>query len=184
MADTTPLRLETERLVLRRPEPADATRLAEVANDRRIARNMTSTFPNPYGPSDAHEFIASCGTDFAIITRERVGSLSAGLVGMAGYSPASEDHDDSHMFGYWLTPDAWGQGIATEAAGAVLDHLLAAEPVRRIEARVYAWNPPSASVLEKLGSRSRGAPATAFGASTRSPTSSSTDFCPANAELP
>lgn len=151
MADTTPLRLETERLVLRRPESADTARLAEVADDRRIARNMTSAFPNPYGLSDAEEFIASRGTDFAIITREPVGSLSAGLVGMVGYSPASGGHDDSHIFGYWLTPDAWGQGIATEAAGAVLDHLLAVEPVRRVEARVYAWNPPSAKVLEKLG---------------------------------
>ncbi|WP_322618641.1 GNAT family N-acetyltransferase [Deinococcus terrestris] len=53
--------------------------------------------------------------------------------------------------GYGLNPDAWGQGYATEAVGALMTALLARPEVRRVTARTARTNPASARVLEKLG---------------------------------
>ncbi|MDZ4363639.1 GNAT family N-acetyltransferase, partial [Brevundimonas sp.] len=48
--------VETRRLMLRSPEPQDATRLADLANDRDVAR-MTLRMPHPYGLPDAESFV-------------------------------------------------------------------------------------------------------------------------------
>ena len=99
-------RVETGGLLLRPLSIDDAPRLAALADNKRIARNLTHAFPNPY---------------------------------------------DVFGFGYWLAVEAWGNGYATEAAGAFLDHIVATVHPRRFEALVYGWNPTSAGVLEKLG---------------------------------
>ena len=54
-------------------------------------------------------------------------------------------------FGYWLGEPFWGQGIATAAGRALLDHLKADARFVRLEAPVFEWNPSSMRVLEKLG---------------------------------
>ena len=53
--------------------------------------------------------------------------------------------------GYWLAVAAWGNGHASQAAGALLDHLEREHGARRFEAYVYGWNQASGRVLEKLG---------------------------------
>src|SRR5437868_6084696 len=50
--------LETERLVLRAPRLGDATWVAALANDKRIAEN-TRRIPHPYTRADAEDFITS-----------------------------------------------------------------------------------------------------------------------------
>lgn len=47
------VRLETRRCSIRPFVPEDRERLAEVANDRRISRNLTDAFPYPYALADA-----------------------------------------------------------------------------------------------------------------------------------
>jgi RimJ/RimL family protein N-acetyltransferase len=148
---TSPTRLTTERLVLRPLEAGDAERLSTLANDKRIARNLTNAFPHPYSQDDAVAFIGSGGSDLAITSKDTVGELPAGLIGCMGSTSGNGENDDVHQFGYWLTHEAWGNGFATEAARAYLDHLIATQNPRRIEALVYAWNPASCHVLEKLG---------------------------------
>lgn len=52
--------------------------------------------------------------------------------------------------GYVFAPEAWGQGYATEAVGAVVAHLLGAG-VRELRATVTVGNDASCRVLERLG---------------------------------
>lgn len=142
--------IETERLQLRPLHVDDAERMATIANDKRIARNLTHVFPNPYTPADAESFLSSPG-GLGIECREPVGSLQPGLIGVIGADAGSGENSDVFSFGYWLAADAWGHGYATEAAQAFLDDLAATRRPRRFEALVYGWNPASARVLEKLG---------------------------------
>jgi RimJ/RimL family protein N-acetyltransferase len=127
-----------------------------IANDRRIARNLTSAFPSPYTVEDARSFLASGDGAMAIDSTEAVGDLEPGLIGVIGGHRRGGEDDDVFTFGYWLAVEAWGRGFATEAGRAFLDHLIAAESPRRIEAGVFGWNPASANVLEKLGFKLEG----------------------------
>lgn len=143
------MRLETERCVLRPYAADDRDRLAEIANDRRISRNLTDQFPFPYTTAHADDWISLTGQPptqhFAI-------EFDGALVGGIGVEPMSGEKRHVAAVGYWLTPSHWGRGIATEALTKMIPYVLEAFPhVRRIRASVYGWNPASARVLEKCG---------------------------------
>jgi RimJ/RimL family protein N-acetyltransferase len=54
--------------------------------------------------------------------------------------------------GYILHPSAWGKGYATEAVGAIIQHLFEARPeLDTIEAKVDEKNAESIRVLQKCG---------------------------------
>ncbi|UIO99704.1 GNAT family N-acetyltransferase [Halobaculum sp. CBA1158] len=53
--------------------------------------------------------------------------------------------------GYWLAPDAKGNGYATAAAGLLCDHAFDERGHHRLTARVYEGNDASTAVLERLG---------------------------------
>lgn len=141
------IELRTRRLTLRRLQPADAGRLAEIADDVRIARNLMHLFPHPYTIDDAVGFIGSKPNAFAI----EVASKDTGLIGVIGGDDKTEIYEGVHSFGYWLGVDYWGHGYATEAGRAYLDHISQTGRRRRIEASVFGWNPASGAVLTKLG---------------------------------
>ncbi len=54
-------------------------------------------------------------------------------------------------FGFILHPDAWGLGLATEAAAAFLDYAFATYPLDVVTADVDPRNSASLGVLGKLG---------------------------------
>ncbi len=53
--------------------------------------------------------------------------------------------------GYWIGETYWGNGIATAAVKAMIAYVLLSNEFTRLEARVFAWNPASMRVLEKVG---------------------------------
>ncbi|WP_394203864.1 GNAT family N-acetyltransferase [Shewanella waksmanii] len=57
------------------------------------------------------------------------------------------------VIGYELIPQAWGQGLATEALQAVIDYLFTEyqQPINRLEAFVMQGNIGSEKLLTKLG---------------------------------
>ncbi|HWN60461.1 MAG TPA: GNAT family N-acetyltransferase [Streptosporangiaceae bacterium] len=71
-----------------------------------------------------------------------------GLTGTAGLRPL--DHLGLEIF-YSLTPGSWGQGYATEAARAVLDHALGSLGLPEVLAEVDEGNTASIAVIERLG---------------------------------
>ena len=73
---------------------------------------------------------------------------SAGLIGTAGLRPL--DHLGLEIF-YSLAPGSWGQGYATEAARAVLDHALGSLGLPEVLAEVDEGNTASIAVIERLG---------------------------------
>ena len=138
--------LETERLVLRAPQLEDAKTIAALANDRQIAEN-TARIPHPYKLADAKQWI-------------RVGAPRAGeatflvtlkdgtIIGACGVDLGDEPTPE---LGYWLGRAFWGQGFATEAVRALIDHAFAELDHDALLAGARVTNPASRRILEKCG---------------------------------
>jgi RimJ/RimL family protein N-acetyltransferase len=144
LESSTPV-LETERLVLRAPRLEDAKAIAHLANDRRIAEN-TTRIPHPYHVADATSFIAAVnqgdGELAWLITLDDEPIGACGLAQLDGPAPD---------LGYWLGAPYWGNGYATEAARAAIDHAFTELGYEAVQAGARVTNPASRRVLEKCG---------------------------------
>jgi RimJ/RimL family protein N-acetyltransferase len=157
-------RLETPRLWLRWPRICDAPAIHKFCSQWEVAR-YTARIPHPYpqGSSDRFVYAAreanASGRDLTLAMtpikgkRDAVGSISLESRGK-----------DRLALGYVLAPEAWGKGLATEAAEAMIDAGFGLTPAVEILASVRVENTPSHGVLEKcgfalLGTGPQGAPA-------------------------
>ncbi len=136
--------LKTARLKLRAPRHGDVPAIVALAGDRRVAEN-TARIPHPYSAADAEAIVAAINqkggeTVFAI-------ELDGALVGMCGLEP----RPDGAELGYWLGVPFWGQGLATEAARAVIDYGFATFGHEVLSSGARVSNPASRRVLEKCG---------------------------------
>ena len=135
--------------VLRPWRMADKPALVRHANNRRVWRNMTHSFPHPYTEDDADlwlEIAANPGNSIQLaidIEGEAVGGMGA-IAGEGIFAATAQ-------FGYWLGEAYWGRGIATAAARALADRIGREGLFARLEAEVFEWNPGSMRVLEKAG---------------------------------
>lgn len=73
------------------------------------------------------------------------------MIGFCGLRPIGESADVEILYG--IAPRLWGQGLATEAARAVLDFGFRAAGLSRIYAGADPPNRASFRVIEKLGMR-------------------------------
>lgn len=137
--------LRTGRLTLRPARLADAAEIAVLANDRHIAE-MTSRIPHPYALEDAEAFLSSLDGErvYAVRTAGR-----GVLLGCAGLKPL--DRPGALELGYWLGRPYWGQGFATEAAQALIDHAFATLGTAVVEVRCRVVNGASRRVIGKCG---------------------------------
>jgi ribosomal-protein-alanine N-acetyltransferase len=144
-----PYRLETARLILRRPRPADAEAiLARYAADPVVTRFLS--WPTHRSLDDTRAFLAGSDAEWArwpagpYLVEARAGGRLLGGTGLSFETPHRA------MTGYVFASDAWGQGYATETLGAVA--ALAREVgVRRLYALCHPDHRPSWRVLEKCG---------------------------------
>ena len=72
-----------------------------------------------------------------------------GLIGFCGFRPAEWRDAPELLFG--LSRRTWGQGYATEAASAALDHLSGTLDLAEVVAATDVGNTASVRVLERLG---------------------------------
>ncbi len=136
--------------ILRPWEESDAESLAKYADDPRVPFNLTDAFPNPYGISDAYDFIRRCQEkDPEEFHRAIV--MNGEAAGCVSIIPQKDVYRRSAEIGYWLAVPFWGQGIMTIAAGQICREAFARYDLARIYAKVYTRNPASRRVLEKNG---------------------------------
>jgi RimJ/RimL family protein N-acetyltransferase len=142
----------TKRLTLRPGWPEDAPAVARAVGHEEVVR-MLAKVPWPYRVRDAEAFLSrrrpASEACFLILSHE---GEHPRLVGGIGLAPDEEGHE----LGYWLTPDAWGRGYATEAGRAVLSIARHALGLKRLHSGHFVDNPASGRVLEKLGFRATG----------------------------
>jgi RimJ/RimL family protein N-acetyltransferase len=134
----------SERLFLRPAFPEDWLAIhAAIGADNGVLRNLARA-PWPYGEAEARAF-ADLAQD-PRLPQFIVTLPGRGVIGSAGLG----EHDSEPELGYWIARPHWGQGYATEAAGAVL-RIARTLGHTRLTAGHFADNPASGRVLRKLG---------------------------------
>ena len=141
-------RIPAGRFDLRPLLPSDAGHVAQYANDQRIAL-MTTSIPFPLSFEAAEEFVTrSTAKDRDEDVWAIDASLQGGTALVGVISLKYLDRDQSEV-GYWVAPEFWNQGYASEALAA----LAHANPHgnRSMVACVCQDNPGSAKVLASNG---------------------------------
>jgi RimJ/RimL family protein N-acetyltransferase len=144
-----PERLETDRLVLRRPALTDAEAiLTRYASDPIVTRYLS--FVRHRSIDDTRAFLEWSEAEWSrwpagpylVESRE-----SGELLGSTGFGFETASRAST---GYVFAQDAWGRGLATEALRAVVG---AAEALQlpRLYALCHVEHPASAHVLDKCG---------------------------------
>lgn len=145
----------TKRLTLRPGWPEDAAALAQAVAFEQVAFKL-SRLPWPYTHDDAVTWLTMDRTpDNVVCLIFAHEQATPRLIGNIGVHPA-DDGSGGHEIGYWLTPDAWGRGYATEAGQAMLGIARYAMGLKRLVSGHFVDNPASANVLRKLGFRPTG----------------------------
>jgi RimJ/RimL family protein N-acetyltransferase len=138
--------LVTRRLHLRCPVEADASAIIAIAGDWDVARRL-GRVPHPYTEANFRFFIervVQSEPTWAIVVKQ-----SAELVGVIGLAPHGESR--SAELGYYVARPYWGQGLATEAAQAIVHVAFEVNGYAKLTSGYHADNPASGRVLAKLG---------------------------------
>lgn len=142
--------IATERLVLRAIDASDRSRLVELANNWRVAKNL-STMPFPYTSAAADEWVAKQPELWASGKTVNL-AITIGDALIGGIGIGVRDHDDWEL-GYWLGEPYWNRGYASEAAVGLRDYAFDVLQLSNIVASHYADNHASGRILAKLGFR-------------------------------
>jgi RimJ/RimL family protein N-acetyltransferase len=157
-------RLETQRLWLRWPRMCDAASIHKFCSQWEVAR-YTARIPHPYPPGSAERFIYAAreanasGRDLTLVMTSAKGNCDA-----LGSISLESRGAERLALGFVLAPEAWGKGLATEAAEAMIDAAFGLTTAVEMLASVRVENEASKGVLEKcgfalLGTGLQGAPA-------------------------
>lgn len=142
-------RIRTARLDLRPLAPADAPRLADLADDFEVVKT-TGGMPFPYTLADAEKMVArAAAADPAKEPMFAIDLAGEGPVGTLAFYPPGDQLGPE--VGYWLGRAYWGQGIASEALGAAMDWARDDWGRRCITACHQLENESSGRVLVKAG---------------------------------
>lgn len=140
--------LETKRLLIRPVVPTDAEAIFRWASDPLVTRYMVyTTHPNVEHTRawlESRNIEDKDSYDLGITLKE-----TGELIGMGGIEYHTDT--DEWILGYNLRRDHWGEGIATEAMKAIIDHVRSRRKVRRIRGCFVVENTRSQNVMEKLG---------------------------------
>jgi len=136
-----PLEIRTPRLILRSARTGDLDGLHAVLSDAR-ATLWWSTPPHETLDQTREwlDAMIANGPDHPDFVVE----LDGRVIGKAGFWKLPD-------VGYILHPDCWGQGLASEAVGAAIDHVFRTRDLETLTADVDPDNAASIRLLERLG---------------------------------
>ncbi|MEU5049793.1 GNAT family N-acetyltransferase [Streptomyces sp. NPDC021096] len=155
-----PVRLTTERLVLRPFTSADVLAVHAACQDPDIPRY--TGVPSPYTPEDARVFVEeACPRDwaedstytFGVFTRD--GERLAGSMSLVRLAQLRAPERQAEL-GYWTAKEQRGRGYTVEAAHEVIRWAFEDLGVERLEWYAEAGNEASRGVALKAGFRMEG----------------------------
>lgn len=144
-------KLYTTRLLLRPFTEADTDTVFALHSSARVLRYWDA--PPWKTRAQAERFIAVCrqmeqeSTGARLAIERAADGVFIGWCGLIKRDPGYR----SAKLGYCLDDVAWGQGFATEAAGALLQWAFDTLDLNRVQAEADTRNRASGRVLEKLG---------------------------------
>jgi [ribosomal protein S5]-alanine N-acetyltransferase len=136
-------------IILRSFRETDSVRMAELANNEKISRNLRDGFHHPYTIEDARNFLK-------MFLNQEVPSVFAiefngEYVGNIGLHRCSDVYRFSAEIGYFLGEPYWNRGIMTTAVNLITEYGLKELGLVRIHTGIFEYNPASMRVLEKCG---------------------------------
>jgi [ribosomal protein S5]-alanine N-acetyltransferase len=141
-----------EGIILRPWSISDASHLALIADNKKIADNVRDGFPFPYSTKDAHDWLNIILPEnnpprfFAItVDKQLVGSI--GIISKTGI------YRKNIEIGFFLSENFWGKGIATKAIKAATSYAFRDFDIVRVYAESFVDNIGSRRALEKAGFR-------------------------------
>lgn len=143
------MKLTSGDIALRPLRQTDATRLAELANNEKISRNLRDGFPNPYTLADAEKFLAAFTNQYPVTffgieyNNEYVGNISL--------LPCTDIYRMSAEIGYFIGEPYWNKGIVTRSVNLITEYGFNTLGLVRIQTGVFEYNFASQRVLEKCG---------------------------------
>jgi aminoglycoside 6'-N-acetyltransferase len=158
MEDPAFSRLLTERLVIRRFEPADVEAFAAYRSDPDVARHQG--WKAPYAREEAERFVESlrgvspgaAGPWFQFA----VALAPAGpLIGDCALRCGRRDPRQAEL-GFTIAKRHQGQGLAAEAVAAVLRYAFTTLALHRVVSYTDVRNAPARRLLERVGFRREG----------------------------
>ncbi|MFF8384924.1 GNAT family N-acetyltransferase [Streptomyces kanasensis] len=144
----------TDRLVLRPFAPGEEGLLVELDGDPEVMRYLSGGRPTPLEVArDEHlpgmlRRYPCTGTRGYWAAEE---AATGEWLGWFEFRPLKEDSAAEVELGYRLRRAAWGRGLATEGARALVDKGFAEMGVERVVAYTMAVNSGSRRVMEKAG---------------------------------
>lgn len=139
-----------EGILLRPWTFADASRLAVIANNKKIADNLRDGFPNPYSVQDARDWLSMILPEnnpprfFAI-------TIDGQINGSIGVVAKGDIYRKSCEIGYYIAEEYWHKGLATRAIRAATSYAFKTFDIIRIYAEPFADNAGSRRALHKAG---------------------------------
>ncbi len=144
-----PPELETDRLRLRALTEADTGAIVKLFSDPALSAHFAVPLTEP---GDIREMVGRrlsyrgpAGMGHWVIERD------GEVIGLAHLRPSAELPGDVPEIGYYLAREHGGQGLATEAASALLDHGLAGLGLSSVWALVGESNVASLNLVRRLG---------------------------------
>lgn len=144
--------LETDRLILRPLNPADAPSIQERASAKAIA-DTTISIPHPYPDEEAEHYIerqlnawqAGHSVTFGIACKSQ-----EEICGILEIRDIERDHSQAEL-SFWIAAELWGQGCMSEALKPVIAFGFNQLSLNRLYAYHMLRNPGSGKVLQKNG---------------------------------
>lgn len=149
------IKLQTERLLLRPLEPADAQALLNVFSDKQVMRYWGEPWSSI---DDAHATIARHAKSMTDGEDLRLGierTQDGVLIGTCSLFDRNEECRRA-VLDYALGLPAWGQGYMNEALIALLRHGFSLMQLNRVEAGIDPQNTASSRTLDRLGFKKEG----------------------------
>jgi RimJ/RimL family protein N-acetyltransferase len=147
--------LRTKRMVLRRFTAGDLDNLVELDSDPAVMRYLTNGRPTPYEVVRDQVLPRILAERGRSSRHGRWAAVDGTGTFLGWFSLARPDHSDLDQagLGYRLRRSAWGQGLATEGARALVRTAFGELGLQRVFATTMAVNLASRRVLEKAGLR-------------------------------
>jgi RimJ/RimL family protein N-acetyltransferase len=144
-----PERIETARLILRKPVASDAAGIFQrYASDREVTRYMA--WPTHESLADTEGFLAFSDEQWRQTGAGPYLAFSRETGELLGSTGLEFENPNRASTGYIFTRDVWGKGYATEALSAIVD-VAASLNVCRLYTICHVEHRASARVMEKCG---------------------------------
>ncbi|QLG61507.1 GNAT family N-acetyltransferase [Halorarum salinum] len=150
-----PTFLSGDRTTLHPATEDDLPFLLENENDERVRRTRSGALPTAAGEFRPRLGGTTGRSDDTLVLLVVADGDPVGLVYLIRERPNDDTFRRAEL-AYWIAPDEWGNGYATDASRAVLAHGFDAIGLHKVTATAFEHNPASRRVLEKAGFEGEG----------------------------